>query len=142
MKCYWEVEEVPVLGHIVSQGCLWMEATKVKTILEWETLKNRKDVQKFNRFCNFYHRYVQEYSKVAWPITWLMGNAPFEWGPKEQAAFDELKCLIASEEVTAQPHPIGKFCLEVNTSDYVLGGILSQLQDDKWCSVAFILLRC
>ena len=68
-----------------------------------------------------------------------MGNAPFEWGPKEQAAFDELKCLIASEEVTAQPHPIGKFCLEVDASGYALGGVLSQLQDDKWHSVAFIL---
>ena len=53
-KCYWEVEEVPVLGHIVGKGQLHMEATKVKTILEWETPKNRKDVQKFNGFCNFY----------------------------------------------------------------------------------------
>ena len=67
-----------------------------------------------------------------------MGNALFEWGPKEQAAFDELKCLIASEEVMAQPRPIGKFHLEVNTSGYALGGILYQLQDNKWCSVAFI----
>ena len=67
-----------------------------------------------------------------------MGNAPFEWGLKEQAAFDELKCLIASEEVTAQPCPIGKFCLEVDALGYALGGVLSQLQDDKWHSVTFI----
>ena len=67
-----------------------------------------------------------------------MGNMPFEWGPKEQAAFDKLKCLIASEEVTAQPCPIGKFRLKVNASGYALGGVLSQLQDNKWCSVAFI----
>ena len=25
-KCYWEVEEVPVLGHIVGKGHLQMEA--------------------------------------------------------------------------------------------------------------------
>ena len=53
-KCYWEVDEVPVLRHIVGKGCLQMEATKVKTILEWETPNNCKDIQKFNRFCNFY----------------------------------------------------------------------------------------
>ena len=70
-KCYWEVEEVPVLGHIVGKGWLRMESTKVKTILEWETPKNRKDVQKFKGFCNFYHRYVRGYSKVARPITRL-----------------------------------------------------------------------
>ena len=61
-----------------------------------------------------------------------MGNAPFKWGSKEQATFDELKCLIASEEVTAQPRPTGKFRLEVDASGYALGGVLSQLQDDKW----------
>ena len=54
-KCYWEVDEVPVLGHIVGKGCLCMEATKVKTILDWEMPKNCKDIQKFNGFCNFYH---------------------------------------------------------------------------------------
>ena len=115
-----------------------METMKVKTILEWETPKNCKDVQKFNRFCNFYLWYVQGYLKVAHSITHLMGNAPFEWGPKEQAAFNELKCLITSEEVTTQPCPIGKFHLEVNTLGYALGGVLSQLQDDKWCSATFI----
>ena len=51
----------------------------------------------------------------------------------------KLKRLIASEEVTAQPCPIGKFRLEVDASGYALGGVLSQLQDDKWRSVAFIL---
>ena len=67
-----------------------------------------------------------------------MGNAPFEWGPNEQATFDELKHLIASEEVTAQPRPIGKFRLEVDALGYALGGVLSQLQDNKWRSVVFI----
>ena len=67
-----------------------------------------------------------------------MGNAPFKWGPKEQATFDKLKCFIASEEVTTQPCPIGKFHLEVDASGYALGGVLFQLQDDKWHSVTFI----
>ena len=60
-------------------------------------------------------------------------------GPDRTSVFDELKCLIASEEVTTQPRPIGKFHLEVDASGYALGGVLSQLQDDKWHSVAFIL---
>ena len=78
LKFYWEVNEAPVLGHIVGKGCLCMEATKVGTILEWEMPKNRKDVQKFNEFCNSYHWYVRGYSKVAHPIMCLMGNALFE----------------------------------------------------------------
>ena len=41
-KCYWEVKEVPVLGHIVGKGCLQMEATKVKTIWNGKCWKIRR----------------------------------------------------------------------------------------------------
>ena len=99
---------------------------------------NAEEVQKFNGFCNFYCHYVRGYLKVAHPIMHLMGRALFKWGPIEQAAFDELKCLIASE-VTTQLHPTGKFHMEVDASGYALAGVLSQLQDDKWQSIAFIL---
>ena len=58
-------------------------------------------------------------------------NTPFEWGPNEQAAFDELKCLIASEEVTAQPRPIGKFRLEVDALGYALGGVFLTHYDGR-----------
>jgi len=83
-KCYWEVEEVPVLGHIVSHGCTWMEKLKVQAILNWKTLQNKNDVHVWNGFCDFYRQYVPAYSKVAKPLTRLLGNVPFEWGPMEQ----------------------------------------------------------
>ena len=46
--------------------------------------------------------------------------------------------LLPQKKFTAQPHLIGKFHLEVDASGYALGGVLSQLQDDKWRSVTFI----
>ena len=64
--------------------------------------KKQEGHTKFNGFCNFYCHYARGYSGVAHPIMCLMGNVPFKWGPKEQATFDELKHLIALEEVTTQ----------------------------------------
>ena len=52
-KFYWEVDKVPVLGHTVGKGHLHMEATKVKTILEWEMPKNQKDIQSSMDFATF-----------------------------------------------------------------------------------------
>ena len=68
-KCYWEVEEVPVLGHIVGHGRTRMEKTKIKTILEWRTPKSKNDVHVWNGFCNFYRRYIKGYSSIAKPLT-------------------------------------------------------------------------
>jgi hypothetical protein len=68
-KCYWEVEEVPVLGHIVGHGQTHMEKMKVKTILEWCTPKSKNDVHIWNGFCNVYCRYIKGYSSIAKPLT-------------------------------------------------------------------------
>ena len=93
-KWYWEVNEVPVLRHIVGKGRLCMEATKVKTILDWETPKNRKDVQKFNGFCNFYCRYVRGYSKVAHPIMHLMGMCHLNGDPRNKLPLMNSNALL------------------------------------------------
>ena len=139
LKCYWEVTEVPVLGHIVGLGHTRMERTKVQAILDWKTLMNKNDVHVFNGFCNFYRRYVPANLKVAKPLTQLLGNVPFEWGPTEQRAFEGLKALIASEQVVTQPLADGPFRVEVDASSQGLGGVLSQKHPDgKWRTIAFI----
>ena len=52
-KCYWEVEEVPVLGHIVGYGWTHMERGKVKAILDWCMPKSKNNMHIWNSFCNF-----------------------------------------------------------------------------------------
>jgi hypothetical protein len=138
-KCYWEVEEVPVLGHIVGHARMCMEKTKIKTILEWRTPKSKNDVHVWNGFCNFYCQYIKGYSSIAKPLTRLLGNTPFEWGPVKQKAFEDMKELVVSEPVIAQPLPTGVFHIEVDASGFTLGGVLSQHHPDgKWHPVTFI----
>jgi len=137
-KCYWEVEEVPILGHIVGNNVTRMEPSKTKVIKGWQAPKNKKEIQKFNGFCNFYRRYIKDYSKVMKPLTKLMGEAPFEWGSEQEKAFQTMKEIVLSDKVIALPRPDGKFRMEVDASGYALGGVLSQFQDKKWKTVAFI----
>jgi hypothetical protein len=116
-----------------------MEKTKVKTILEWHMPKSKNDVHVWNGFCNFYCRYIKGYSSIAKPLTRLLGNMPFQWGPEEQKAFDNMKALVASEPVIAQPLPTGTFRIEVDTSGFALGGVLLQHHPNgKWHPIAFI----
>jgi hypothetical protein len=69
-----------------------------------------------------------------------LGNTPFEWGPVEQKAFEDMKELVVSELVIAQLLPTGIFCIEVDALGFALGGVLSQHHPDgKWHPVAFIL---
>ena len=137
-KCYWEVTEVPMLGHIVGDGQVRMEPNKVKVILDWKPPTCKKDIQKFNGFCNFYRRYITGYSNIARPITTLMGNKTFKWEKKEQDAFEELKRIVASEQVITLPIADGKYRVEADASGYAIGATLSQLQKGKWRTVALL----
>ena len=137
-KCYWEVEEVPILGYIVNQGKVRTEPSKVKAVSTWEVPTNKKEVQQFLGFMNFYRRFIQNYSNIAKPLHKLTGNLPFEWGPEQLQAFQTLRRQLTCAPVLALPNEVDPFKVEVDTSGYALGGVLSQFQNGKWHPVAFI----
>ena len=63
----------------------------------------------------------------------------WEWTEKEERAFRELKRRFTKELVLAAPDLDKKIRMEVNTSDYATGGVLSMECEDKlWRPVAFL----
>jgi hypothetical protein len=71
------------------------------------------------------------FSNIAMPLTALTKkNAPFAWTPACQAAFDELKALLIGAPLLAQWDPDRETILETDSSGYVVGGSLSQRDDN------------
>jgi hypothetical protein len=67
-KCEFFVTETKFLGLIVGRDGFKMDPEKVRTILEWETPRSATDVLRFNGFCNFYRRFIKNYSKIVTPL--------------------------------------------------------------------------
>ena len=55
----------------------------------------------------------------------------FIWGPKQQAAFQQLKEAFTKGPVLIRPNYNEPFVLETDASDYALGAILSQETEGK-----------
>lgn len=108
-----------------------MDPAKVAAIRDWVTPMKKKDVQAFIGFCNFYRRFIQDFSKLARPLHDLTKkDAPWRWDSVQQQAFDALKDKITSAPVLTMPRDDGQFRVEADASDYAVGAVLSQLQDD------------
>jgi hypothetical protein len=137
-KCYWEVEEVPVLGFIVSENQVRTEPAKIEVVKTWKVPTCKKDVQKFLGFMNFYRRFIEGYGRIAKPLHLLTGEHPFEWTKSQQESFEELKYKLTEAPVLALPNLTDQFRVEVDASGYALGGVLSQKQNGKWKPIAFI----
>ena len=90
-------------------------------------------------FCNFYRRFIRDFAKAAKPLTELTGKKEWKWGVEERGAFEKIKKMVSSTPILAIPNADHKFQMEVDTSGYAIGGVLSQQQDDSsWRPVSFI----
>ena len=53
-KYNFNMEEIPILGVVVSKGQIKMEQEKIKAVKEWKMLTRIKDIESFLGFANFY----------------------------------------------------------------------------------------
>ena len=100
---------------------------------------NKKELQQFLGFVNFYQWFIEGFAKIAKPLTKLTGKEEWSWKEEQRNAFQGLKQQIAKKITLAIPADDGQFHIEVDASDFAMGGILSQQQkDETWQPVAFI----
>jgi len=66
-------------------------------------------------------------------------DVKWQWGEEQQKAFNELKRIFTTRPVLAAPDLDKEFRVEVDTSNYATGGVLSMKGSNKlWRPVAFI----
>jgi len=139
-KCKWKVKEVEFLGVVIGLEGIKMEKEKVKGVLEWLTPKCVKDVQKFLGLANYYRWFIEGFAIVARPLHDLVKkDKKWDWTERQEKAFKELKEQFTKEPVLAAPDIDKKMRMEVDASDYAMGGVLSiECEDGLWRPVAFL----
>jgi len=101
---------------------------KVAGVAEWPKPCNKREVQSFLGFANFYRRFIKDFSHHARLLFNLTKNKQkWQWGPPEASAFRKLKELVTSAPVLTTPADDQPFRIEANSSDFATGAVLSQL---------------
>jgi hypothetical protein len=77
-KCEFERSQIEYLGLIVGEGHAEMDPVKVAGVREWPRPSNKKEVQAFLEFVNFYRHFVRDFSHHARPLFNLM-KKDAEW---------------------------------------------------------------
>ena len=121
------------LGHTISGQGIQPSESKIRAVRDWPIPKNVKDVQSFLGFCNFYQRYMKNYSKTACPLYNLTRKGiEFQWDKPCHDAFVQLENTLTTAPVLATPRtgPTEEFILSTDASTFGIGAVLLQKQND------------
>jgi hypothetical protein len=126
-KCTFWLEEIQFLGHVLSARGIVVDPSKVKDILESKPPTTVHQVQSFLRLAGYYCRFILDFSKLVKPITSLLKNdTKFNWSSKCNEAFEQLKILLTTAPVLAQPDLNKPFDVYCDASGSGLGCVLMQ----------------
>jgi hypothetical protein len=138
-KCKFEKTQVKYLGLIVGDGETRMDPAKVSAVANWPEPENKKELQSFLGFSNYYRWFIKDFSEIACPLHDLTKrDVPFNRGVQQQHLFKTLKAAIIPDPILTTPHDNAPWRVESDCSDHELGSILSQEVDGKWLTVAFL----
>jgi transposase InsO family protein len=154
-KCEFFKMELEYLGFLINKDGLRMDPARIETISEWRNHppKTYRDVQVFLGFCNFYRRFIYNFSGIARPLHQLLagmknGRKPGliaeanGWQKPQQEAFERLIDAFTSAPVLCHYDPDRKLRMETDASGLACAGILSQLREDgRWHPIAYFSRR-
>jgi hypothetical protein len=96
-------------------------------ILEWKPPTTIHQVRSFLGLAGYYHRFILDISKIVKHITGLLKNdTKFDWSSKCNEAFEQLKVLLTTAPVLAQPDIEKSFDVYCDASGSGLGCVLMQ----------------
>jgi hypothetical protein len=126
-KCTFWLEEIQFLGHVLSANGIAVDPSKVKDILEWKPPTTVNHVRSFLGLAGYYRRFIPDFSKIVKPITNLLKNdTKFNWSSRCNEAFEQLKVLLTTAPVLAQPDIEKPFDVYCDVSGNGLGCVLMQ----------------
>jgi hypothetical protein len=126
-KCTFWLQEIQFLGHVLSANGFAVDPSKVKDILEWKPPTTVHHVRSFLGLAGYYRRFILDFSKLVKPITSLLKNdTKFTWSSRCNEAFEQLKVLLTTAPVLAQPDIEKPFDVYCDASISGLGCVLMQ----------------
>ncbi|GKB89653.1 reverse transcriptase domain-containing protein [Tanacetum coccineum] len=126
-KCHFMVKKGIVLGHKISKSGIEVDKAKVDVIAKLPHPTTVKGIRSFLGHAGFYRRFIQDFSKIARPMTHLLEKeTPFIFSKECIEAFETLKLKLTQAPILVAPDWDLPFEIMCDASDFAVGAVLGQ----------------
>ena len=138
-KCTFMQTEEVFLVHIVGRTGLACDPAKLAAVQNWhapDKVKG-KGVRQFVGFVGYYRRFAK-ILQTWWSPWWRRrGREPPSYGRTGNRRHSALKACLVRAPILGFPTKGGRFVLDTDASLFAVGGVLSQLQNDREVVIAY-----
>ncbi|GKA02263.1 putative reverse transcriptase domain-containing protein [Tanacetum coccineum] len=126
-KCEFWIPKVQFLGHVIDSRGIHVDPAKIESIKDWASPKTPTEIRQFLGLAGYYRRFIEGFSKIAKSMTKLTQKGiKFDWGEKEENAFQLIKQKLCSAPILALPKGSEDFVVYCDASHKGLGVVLMQ----------------
>ncbi|GKA98764.1 putative reverse transcriptase domain-containing protein, partial [Tanacetum coccineum] len=126
-KCEFWIPKVQFLSHVINSKGIHVDPAKIESIKDWASPKSPTEIRQFLGLAGYYRRFIEGFSKIAKSMTKLtQKKVKFDWGDKQEAAFQLLKEKLCSAPILALPEGAENFIVYCDASHKGLGVVLMQ----------------
>jgi len=126
-KCEFQKQRLEYLGVIITPDSIEMDPIKLEGIQNWPAPQTARNVRQFIGFCNFYRKFIHNYSAISQPLNALLRKTTnFKWTEEAQKAFKELRKQFLQQPVLQMVDQDKPFELECDASAFATGAVLLQ----------------
>nr|GFD14286.1 putative reverse transcriptase domain-containing protein [Tanacetum cinerariifolium] len=126
-KCEFWIPKVQFLSHVIDSQGIHVDPAKIESIKDWVSPKTPTKIREFLGLSRYYQRFIKGFSKITKSITKLtQKRVKFDWGDKEEAAFQLIKQKLYSAPILALPEGSEDFLVYCDASNKGLGDVLMQ----------------
>ena len=143
-KCEFGLLQIEYVGRVITKEELSMSKVKIQSVLNFEKLRNLHVLRSLLGLTNYFRGIVPNHSLIVKPLQDMIDdkgkkNSPLVWTQSSSDAFQAIRIAITHcplmHFLEGTDAPIR---LYTDASDYGIGGILFQIADSIWRSIAFV----
>ncbi|GJV03741.1 putative reverse transcriptase domain-containing protein [Tanacetum coccineum] len=115
------------LGHVINGDGIHVDPSKIEAVKNWKAPRTLAEVRSFLGLAGYYRRFIEDFSKIAKPLTVLTQKIKtYDWGEEQKNAFQTLKDKLCNAPILALPDGSEDFVVYCDASGLGLGCVLMQ----------------